>query len=157
MKAARELHLELNRVLGLELVAINQYFLHARILKNWGYDRLAEREYEASIDAMKEADQLIERILFLEGLPNLQDLGKLEIGQSVPEILKCDLKLETALRETLVDCTSFCERESDFVSRKSLSRIQKESERRIDFLETEQGLLAHLGLEKYLQSSVGPT
>src|SRR5271154_1021188 len=117
MKAAKATHSELNKVIGLELIAINQYFLHARILKNWGYVSLGEKIFHASIEVMKEADQVIERILFLEGLPNLQNLGKLEVGQTVPEILACDFKLETALRAALLAAVAFCEQDSDFVSR----------------------------------------
>jgi bacterioferritin len=155
MKGNRATNAELNKVLSAFLVAINQYFLHARILKNWGYRRLGKKAYDASIDAMKEADQLIERILFLEGLPNLQDLGKLSIGQTVPEILGADLKLEGSVREALRDAVTHCEQNSDFVSRRLLTELQEESEERIDFLETQQGLVQELGLANYLQSITG--
>lgn len=155
MKGNRAINAELNKVLGVELIAINQSFLHARILKNWGFRALAEEEYEASIRVMKQADHLIERILFLEGLPNLQDLGKLQVGQTVPEILGADLTLETAHRAKLLEATALCEKDADFVSRELLARILEESEKRIDFLETQQELLAKLGLENYLQSAMG--
>lgn len=153
MKAGRATISELNKVLGLELIAINQLFLHARILKNWGYASLAEHEYEASIQTMREADTLVERVLFLEGLPNLQDLGKLQIGQTVPEILAADLALESSLRAGLLAATAHCEQNSDFVSRELLSRIQKASEERIDFLEAQHDLLKGMGLQNYLQSA----
>jgi bacterioferritin len=153
MKGNRSINSELNRVLGLELIAINQYFLHARILKNWGLSELAERRYAASIEAMREADRLIERVLFLEGLPNLQDLGKLTIGQTAPEILASDLTLETALRTATRDAVSLCEKESDYVSRELLGRIQKTSEERIDFLEVQHDLIASMGLQNYLQAA----
>jgi bacterioferritin len=153
MKSSRSILTELNQVLGIELIAINQYFLHARILKNWGIEELGEKEYDASIRAMKDADHLIERILFLEGLPNLQNLGKLSIGQTTPEILKCDLTLETTLRGKLLDSIAFCEKESDFVSREILASILEKSEERLDFYETELELIGKLGLENYLQKS----
>lgn len=155
MKAARATIVELNKVLGLELIAINQYFLHARMLKNWGYHGLAGREYQASIQAMREADALVERILLLEGLPNLQDLGKLQIGQAVPEILGADLALESSLRDGLQAATAHCEQSADFVSRELLSRTQKASEDRIDFLEAQHDLLKGLGVQNYLQSAAG--
>lgn len=154
MKGNRAINSDLNKVLGLTLVAINQYFLHARILKNWGLLALAEEEYEASIDVMKEADRLIERILFLEGLPNLQDLGKLHVGQTVPEILGADLTLESSLRAQLLEAVAHCEKESDFVSREILAKVLEESEERIDFYETQQDLLNGMGLQNYLQSAM---
>lgn len=153
MKVNRAINSELNKVLGAELIAINQYFLHARILKNWGLNALADEEYEASIDVMKEADKIIERILFLEGLPNLQDLGKINIGQTVPEILNSDLTLETTLRTRLLDAIAFCEKETDFVSRELLAKILEDSEERIDFDETQQDLITSLGLQNYLQTA----
>jgi bacterioferritin len=155
MKGSRSINSELNKVLGIQLIAINQYFLHAKILKNWGYESLSDYEYDASIDVMKESDKLIERILFLEGLPNLQDLGKLNIGQAVPEILKSDLTLETALRNKIVEATQACEKEQDFVSRELLAELLEKSEKRIDDYETQIDLIAQLGIQNYLQTAVG--
>jgi bacterioferritin len=155
MKGSRSINSELNKVLGIELIAINQYFLHAKILKNWGYEALSDKEYDASIDVMKESDKLIERILFLEGLPNLQDLGKLNIGQTVPEILKSDLTLETSLRTKILEATQACEKEQDFVSRDLLTEILEDCEERIDFYETQLDLVTQLGIPNYLQSAVG--
>ena len=155
MKGNRTINAELNKVLGKELIAINQYFLHARMLKNWGLRALAEREYKFSIHTMKEADKLIERILFLEGLPNLQDLGSLRIGQTAPETLQADLDLETTLRASIADAILLCEQNSDFVSREILSSLEKESEERIDHYETQQELLKELGTQKYLQLAAG--
>jgi bacterioferritin len=154
MKGNRAINTELNKVLGLTLIAINQYFLHARILKNWGLRALGEEEFEASIDVMKEADKLIERILFLEGLPNLQDLGKLHVGQTVPEILSADLTLELSLRNGLLEAISLCEKDSDFVSREILAAILEASEERVDFYETQKDLVDQLGLQNYLQSAM---
>jgi bacterioferritin len=155
VKASKPLIAELNKVLGRELIAINQYFLHARMLKNWGLRSLGECEFKYSIHTMKEADKLIERILFLEGLPNLQDLGQLRIGQTAPETLKADLELETSLRASLADAILFCEQNSDFVSREMLSDIEKASESRIDHYETQQRLLAEMGVQNYLQMAAG--
>jgi bacterioferritin len=154
MKGNRAINSDLNKVLGLTLIAINQYFLHARILKNWGLLALGEEEFEASIDVMKEADKLIERILFLEGLPNLQDLGKLNIGQTVPELLASDLTLEMSLRNQILEAVAHCEKESDFVSREILAAILEASEERVDFYETQHDLLKGLGLQNYLQSAM---
>jgi len=155
MKGKRNLNAALNKVLGAELVAINQYFLHARIFKNWGMRALGKWTYQASIATMKEADVLVERILFLEGLPNLQDLGKLHIGQTVPEILQADLAQETVLHGLLLETISQCESEADFVSRDTLGKILEESEERIDYWETQLELLGKMGTENYLQSAVG--
>jgi len=155
MKGSRAINAQLNDVLRNELTAINQYFLHARILKNWGFRSLGKWEYHASIEAMKEADKLIERILFLEGLPNLQDLGKLQIGQDVPEIIKGDLSMESAARADLVKAIAKCEEAEDYVSRDLLSHLLEECEERLDFYETQLELIASVGLENYLQSAIG--
>lgn len=155
MKGDRAINGQLNKVLRFHLTCINQYFLHARILKNWGFRQLGGVEYKESIEAMKEADAVIERILFLEGLPNLQDLDKLLIGQTVPEILKGDLTLITNARAQLVLAIATCEKAEDFVSRDLLSHQLEEAEERLDFYETQLELIEKLGLENYHQSAVG--
>lgn len=135
-----------------ELTAINQYFLHYRILKHWGFGELAKKEYEESIGEMKHADRLMERILVLEGLPNVQDLGKLMVGENVPEILESDLRLERAALASVKDGIAHCEVVRDYVSRGILEDILEGTEEHIDFLETQLDVLGKVGLQNYLQS-----
>ncbi len=146
----------LNIALKNELTAINQYFLHARMLNNWGVTKLGEFDYRESIDEMRHADWLIERILFLGGLPNLQDLGKLMIGESVREVLDCDFKLEMEAIPVLRDGIAHCEKVSDFVSRKILRDILDNEEEHVDFLETQFTMIAQMGLENYIQLQSKP-
>ena len=145
----------LNAQLKNELTATNQYFLHYRLMKHWGYERLAKKEYEESIGEMKHADKLMERILMLDGLPNLQDLGKLLIGEDLIEALKGDLTQERAAQATIKDGIAHCEAVRDYVSREILSDILDDTEEHIDFLETQLGLVDQVGLQNYLQSQIG--
>ena len=145
----------LNKALYNELIAINQYFLHARMFKNWGLKELAEHEYKESIDEMKHADKLIDRILFLDGLPNLQNLGKLLIGQTPKEVLECDLQLEYLAVPDLKAGIADCERLGDYVSRELLEDILESEEEHIDWLETQISLLLRIGEQNYLQTKMG--
>jgi bacterioferritin len=150
-----EIIAHLNRALRNELTAINQYFLHAKMLEDWGLNRLAAHEKEESIDEMKHADELMARILFLEGLPNLQDLGKLYVGQNVQEILECDLKLEMEAVPDLRESIEYSEKMGDFVSRQLFSGILASEEEHIDWIETQLSLISKVGVENYTQSQMG--
>ncbi|GAA5523721.1 bacterioferritin [Microbulbifer aestuariivivens] len=144
----------LNKALGNELVAINQYFLHSRMFKDWGLKELADKEYEESIDEMKHADWLVERILFLEGIPNLQHLGKLYIGENTQEMLECDLKLELKAIPDLRDGIAYCESVRDYGSRELLEKILESEEEHVDWLETQLSLIDKVGLQNYLQTQM---
>ena len=154
MKGDKQVIQFLNDVLTNELTAINQYFLHARMLKNWGLHKIAEHVKEESCDEMKHADKLIERILFLEGLPNLQKLNKLKIGENVPDILRCDLELELEAMPLLRTAIAHCEKVSDFVSRDLFSGILDGEEDHVDWLETQVELVKKVGVENYIQSQM---
>ena len=151
MKGSTAVTTRLNAILKNELVSINQTFLHSRMFKDWGMTAIGKREYKKSIKDMKQADKLIERILFLEGLPNLQDLGKLRIGENTEEILNCELALSHRSIEDLAGAISLCEEQQDFVSRGLLEEILEDEEEFLDWLETQMGLIQKTGLQNYTQ------
>lgn len=156
MKGNQKIIDALNSVLTRELTAINQYFLHARMLENWGLKKIGQLEYKASIDEMKHADEIIKRILFLDGLPNLQKLDRLRIGQTIEEVLKADLEVENEAVPLLRSCVELAEKEKDFVTRELFVSILKSEEHHIDWLETQIGLIARVGLQNYQQSQMEP-
>jgi len=155
MKGEKKVIEQLNKVLTCELTSINQYFLHARMFRNWGLEELNSKAYKKSIKDMKQADDLIERILFLEGLPNLQHLERLRIGEHTEEMLSCDMALQMDQLSLLREAISVCEEEKDYVSREMLQEILEYEEEYVDWLETQQHLLKELGSENYLQSMMG--
>ncbi|WP_227429147.1 bacterioferritin [Psychrobacter sp. I-STPA6b] len=154
MKGDKEVIRALNQVLGQSLIAINQYFLHARIAKNWGIEELNEHFYKQSIYEMKWSDSLIARILLLEGLPNLQDYGKLFIGEDVAEMIECDVRLEKQKFDIITDAIKLCEQKQDYVSRKLLLDLKDGNEEYIDWLDTQQDLVRDIGMENYIQAKV---
>ncbi|CAM4368114.1 MULTISPECIES: bacterioferritin [Pseudoalteromonas] len=154
MKGNKEVIVALNKVLANELVGINQYFLHARMFKDFGFSQLDKADYKVSIQKMKNADRLIERILFLEGLPNLQDLGRLKIGENSAEMIDCNMAFEQASLVDLQAAIKLCEEKQDYISREALDKIQNEQEEQIDWLETQQHLIKVMGIENYLQSQL---
>ncbi|WP_196138161.1 bacterioferritin [Aliikangiella sp. G2MR2-5] len=154
MKGDKQIISQLNQVLKSLLTGINQYFLHSRMSENWGFNHLKKKDYDYSIYLMKASDKVIKRILFLEGLANLQDLGKLYLGEDVPQILSGNMRFDLELRKLLVEAIELCEKGSDYISREMLESILHECEEQVDWLEAQQYLIDHTGLENYLQSAV---
>ena len=154
MQGEKEVLRQLNVILKNELTAINQYFLHARMLKNWGFERLADKVYHESIGEMKHADQIIKRVLMLDGLPNLQDLGKLRIGENVPEIFDADLSVEMLNQKCLKEAIRVCEELRDFISREVFTKILDDTEEHIDWIETQKNVIDNAGLPNYLQEHI---